>query len=74
MFAAPSGTPPEIIRGINRDLDAVLRQSDIVDRLRQVGMYPYPNAADTPEATAAFIRKELDSWGRVIRELNIQPE
>jgi tripartite-type tricarboxylate transporter receptor subunit TctC len=37
-------------------------------------MYPYPNAADTPEATAAFIRKELDSWGRVIRELNIQPE
>lgn len=74
VFAAPSGTPPEIIRSINRDLDAVLRQGDIVERLRQVGMYPYPNAADTPEATAAFIRKELEAWGRVIRELNIQPE
>ena len=32
------------------------------------------HGADTPEGTAAFVRAELASWGKVVKEIGLQPE
>lgn len=71
-FVAPTGTPQDVIRRINRDMDGVLKDPEIVQRLRGMGIFT--DGADTPEGTGAFIRAELATWGKVVKEIGLQPE
>jgi tripartite-type tricarboxylate transporter receptor subunit TctC len=71
-FVAPAGTPQDVIRRVNRDLDTVLKDPEIVQRLRGMGIFT--DGADTPEGTGAFVRAELATWGKVVREIGLQPE
>ena len=72
VMVAPTGTPAAIVTQMNREMDKILRDPEITNRLREFGVYT--DGADTPENTGAFIRSELASWGRVIKEIGIQPE
>ena len=71
-IVAPTGTPQEVVRRANRDMDTVLKDPEIVQRLRGMGIFT--DGADTPEGTAAFVRAELASWGKVVKEIGLQPE
>ena len=71
-IVAPAGTPQDVVRRINRDLDTVLKDKAVVERLRGMGIFT--DGADTPEGTGAFVRAELASWGKVVREIGLQPE
>jgi tripartite-type tricarboxylate transporter receptor subunit TctC len=71
-FVTPTGTPQDVVRRINRDLDTVLKDPEIVQRLRGMGIFT--DGADTPEGTAAFVRAELATWGKVVKEIGLQPE
>jgi tripartite-type tricarboxylate transporter receptor subunit TctC len=66
---APSGTPPEIIAKLNAGLNTVLRQPDIVARLKQLNVEFREN---TPDECRAFVTSEIEKWGRVVREANIK--
>jgi len=44
---------------------------DTRERLAGLGGEP---ASGSPEDTAAFLRREFDQWGKVIREAGIKPE
>ena len=69
---APAGAPAAILRKINRDLDRVLADPDIVHRLREFGIYA--EAAGTPEALGRFLQDERQRWSRTVREIGIEPE
>jgi len=69
---APAGTPAEVIARMNREMDAALKEPEIAKRMRDVGMYT--EGAATPEATAAYVRAQLEAWGKIIREIGLQPE
>jgi len=69
---APSGTPVAIVQRMNRELDNVLKQPEIMQRLREIGFYT--TGAGTTQETGDFIRAQYDAWGNVIREIGIQPE
>ncbi len=71
-IVAPAGTPQDVVRRINRGLDAVLNDKGVVQKLGGMGIFT--DGADTPEGTGAFIRAELASWGKVVREIGLQPE
>jgi len=71
-IVAPAGTPQDVVRRVNRDLDTVLKDKAVVERLRGMGIFT--DGADTPEGTGAFVRAELASWGKVVREIGLQPE
>jgi tripartite-type tricarboxylate transporter receptor subunit TctC len=71
-IVAPTGTPPEVIQRANRDLDAVMRDPDVVQKL--LGMGIFTDGADTPEGFGAFIRSELATWGKVVKAIGLQPE
>ena len=66
---APAGTAPEIIAKLNAGLNAVLKQPDIAERLKQLNVESRQN---TPEEFRAFVASEMDKWGRVVREANIK--
>ena len=66
---APAGTPPEIVRRLNAELVASLKEPDVQARFKQLSTDPVGN---TPEEFAAFVRAELDKYARVIKAAGIR--
>src|SRR5215468_6255490 len=66
----PAGTPAEIRARIAAPLAEFIREPAVVARLRDVGaVAAKPN---TPEEFAAWMRRDYDKWGRVVRETGIK--
>lgn len=68
---APAGTPPEIIKKVNADMQKVLTNPETVKSMLAAGAEPKPG---TPEAFGAFIQAELAKWSKVIKEAGIKVE
>jgi len=67
----PAGTPPEIVARLNAGLNATLANAAVRERLVTLAVEA---GANTPEAFGAFVKAEMDKWGRVVREANIKLE
>jgi tripartite-type tricarboxylate transporter receptor subunit TctC len=67
-FVAPGKLPPELCDRWNRELVKVLGAPDVRAQLLEHGLEPKPG---TREELAAFIRKESETWGKVIKEARI---
>ena len=65
---APARTSPELIRKIHGDLMKTLADSATKARLEQLGVNVI---GSTPMEFAAFLRREMDKWGPVIKEAGI---
>jgi len=65
----PAKTPKEIVAKLNTQIVKILRQPDMVERLRNIGMEPI---GDTPEQFAAHIIAEMKKWDKVIKEAGIR--
>jgi len=61
---APKGTPAERIARINRDVNAALRDPQLIKRFTAQGAEPY---ATSPEEFAALLRADVAKWGEVVR-------
>jgi tripartite-type tricarboxylate transporter receptor subunit TctC len=72
VLAAPAGTPKEIVQRVNREMDKILKDADVRERMQKVGFYS--GGAGTPDATAAYVKSQYDAWGRVVKEIGLQPE
>jgi tripartite-type tricarboxylate transporter receptor subunit TctC len=66
---APAGTPPEIVRRLNAELVASLKEPDVRARFKQLSTDAVGNS---PEEFAAFVRAELDKYARVIKGAGIR--
>ena len=66
---APAGTPPDIVRRLNAELIAILRDPDIVARFKQLATDPVGNS---PEEFATFVKSELEKYARVIKSAGIK--
>jgi tripartite-type tricarboxylate transporter receptor subunit TctC len=66
---APAGTPPDIVRRLNTELVAIVRDPDVAARFKQLSTEPVGN---TPEEFGAFVRAELEKYGRVIKAAGIK--
>ena len=66
---APAGTPPDIVRRLNAELLAILKDPEILARFKQLATDPVGNS---PEEFAAFVRAELDKYARIIKAAGIK--
>lgn len=62
---APAATPRELVARLNRDAVAALLDPLVSERLASEGAEP---VGDTPEEFGAFVKAEIELWGKVIRE------
>ncbi|MEN9416712.1 MAG: hypothetical protein RI988_332 [Pseudomonadota bacterium] len=67
----PAGTPSEIVQRLNRELNAVVRSPEVVERLQRAGADP---VTGTPEQFAKTYRDEYENWKAVIQRANIKAE
>lgn len=68
---APAGTPKEIVDRLNADVNAVLKQPDVVEKFTSAGAVPVGGSVADFER---FIRTDMEKWARVVKERNIRPD
>jgi tripartite-type tricarboxylate transporter receptor subunit TctC len=66
---APAKPPVPVIAKLNAAVNAALKDPELSKKLIEAGADPAPG---TPEQLAAFLKSELERWGKVIREKNIK--
>jgi tripartite-type tricarboxylate transporter receptor subunit TctC len=69
-LAAPARTPLEIVAKVNKDLQALLKDPAVVRQIEQRAGMPAPGS---PIQFAEFIKKEIDTWGEVVRATGTKP-
>lgn len=67
----PRGTPAEIIKRLNREINAGLADPGIKARLAEVGGVPI---VYTPEEMRAMITRDTARWAQVIKQAGIKPQ
>jgi tripartite-type tricarboxylate transporter receptor subunit TctC len=67
-YLAPAKTPRNIVDKLNRELLKVLRMPEAVKLLDGQGVEPDPG---TPEQLAAYMKKEYETWGKVVKQAGI---
>ena len=68
-FTVPAGTPPQIIKYLNFELNKILERTDFRQRLIESGYVP---VGGTPEQFGHLIRSEIAKWSPIIKDLNIK--
>ena len=71
LLLAPGNTPREIVGRLNAGAVKALQTQSMRDTLAALGLDP---VGSTPEATAAFIRAEIDKWTPIIRAAGAQAD
>jgi len=65
---APAKTPKDIIERLNKEIVAAVRHPDVVKRLTELGA---EGVGSTPAAQDAMLRKQMDQFRGVIREMKL---
>jgi tripartite-type tricarboxylate transporter receptor subunit TctC len=65
---APGKTPPDLVRRLNADVNAVMALPDVRDTLMKQGLIP---VTSTPAELAALIKSDLARWSKVVTEAKI---
>ena len=68
---APAKTPAPVVDKLNRELNAVLADPAIVEKLATLGIVPTPGP---PRALTARMRADLAKYGQVVKAANIKAE
>jgi tripartite-type tricarboxylate transporter receptor subunit TctC len=69
-LAAPARTPLEIVAKVNKDMQTLLNDEAVVKLIEQRAAMPAPG---TPIQFAEFIKKEMDTWGAVVKATGTKP-
>jgi tripartite-type tricarboxylate transporter receptor subunit TctC len=70
-LVAPAATSPEIIAKLNAAVVAALKDTEVTQRIRNIGMEPAPT---TPAEFAALIDREIDRISKVLAKAGGVPQ
>jgi tripartite-type tricarboxylate transporter receptor subunit TctC len=65
----PAGTRREIISRLQAESSKVLKLPDVKERLDATGLTPI---GSTPEEFGAYLRSEIEKWGKVVRSVGMR--
>jgi tripartite-type tricarboxylate transporter receptor subunit TctC len=68
-LAAPAQTPRSVIARLRTSHAAVLARPEYIERLAGLAMEP---VTMTPEQTAAFVKREIEKWQKVVTVANVR--
>src|SRR5205823_4000595 len=68
---APAKTPRELIAKVNAEVNKALQSLDVIERLAKLGAEPM---LMNPAQFDAFIRREHDELGKVLRDAGTKPQ
>jgi tripartite-type tricarboxylate transporter receptor subunit TctC len=69
---APTGTPNAVVERANRDINTLLADKEVAERIATIG--PLVDASMGPEAVGNFLRAESARWVAITKEIGVLPE
>jgi tripartite-type tricarboxylate transporter receptor subunit TctC len=70
-FFAPRGTPKEIVAKLNKDINAILREPDVKQKLLEQGADVRTISVDE---FSAFVKAEIAKFQGIIKDANLTPQ
>ena len=70
-MVAPKNLPRPILDRVNGELNKILKNKDMQDKLAGDGV---SSAGGTPEQFGTLIKKDIDMWRRVVQKAGVKPE
>ncbi len=71
-LVAPAGTPAAAIERSHRDVNALLGEREVAERIASIG--PLVDANLSVAQVGAFLRSEATRWAEVAKEIGVLPE
>lgn len=68
---APAATPKDRVQRLNREIAAVLRHPEVIEKMRQSSLEPHDNS---PEQFSNWLQVQSQQWAKIIREGSITPD
>ena len=68
---APAGTPAEVVRIMNMEINRLLRDQDVINDLAKLGV---KIMGGSPEDLRGYLAKELKQWSALIEKLDLTPD
>jgi len=68
---APAGTPSAIVNKLSTDIRAILQRPEVQERMLAAGVYVNYLA---PAEASKRITRELNMWGKVIKDANMKAD
>lgn len=68
-ISAPAHTPQTIVIHLNKELNGILGLPELRKQLLDLGAMP---VGGTPDDMAAYIREDLEKWGKLISQLGLR--
>ncbi len=68
-FIAPAGTPREIVALLNKEMNRAMTQPDVREKLDSYGLEIH---TESPEYFANVIRRDMEKWGKVARDIGFK--
>ncbi|HUF80653.1 MAG TPA: tripartite tricarboxylate transporter substrate binding protein, partial [Burkholderiales bacterium] len=68
---APAGTPRAIVERLNAAINTATGRAELKQRLSSQGAEPL---SGTPEELAAYLKRELEKYGKIVREAGVKVE
>lgn len=69
---APAGTPAAAIERFNKDLNGVLAEREVAERMAVIG--PIAEPGMSPAQAGAFLRDEHARWSGFVKDIGVLPE
>ena len=66
MFVAPAATPRPIVQRLYADIDATIKEPEVIAEISKRGFEP--SAGGPPEQLAAFVKSEIARWATVVHK------
>src|SRR5258708_3267677 len=70
-YSAPEGTPREVLMRLSAEIQKAMHAPDLRERYLALGL---ETASSTPDEMAAFLRREQERYGAIIKSRNIKIE
>jgi tripartite-type tricarboxylate transporter receptor subunit TctC len=68
----PAGLPKPVVDRVNAELQVVLGDKEVQDKLAQIGFEVWPSK--TPEEFTVYVADQLKHWTTLIKQAGVKPE
>jgi tripartite-type tricarboxylate transporter receptor subunit TctC len=70
-FVGPAGMPQPVVQRLNAEITKGLQMPDVRAKLEAVGL---DAVLGTPEQFGALIRRDIESYGKIVKSIGLKPE
>jgi tripartite-type tricarboxylate transporter receptor subunit TctC len=70
-YVAPARTPKQIVAVLNREINRAMTMPDVKEKLNAIGL---DAVAESPEWFAGVLKSDYDRYGKLIKDIGLQPQ